>query len=409
MFGHRSPGLPGRLVAPLLAALLLWGAAAQAAITDGEVRIAVLTDVDGPYSASAGQGSLIAVELAAEDFNDTVAGADIQVRMADHDNDPKVAAKQAKALHAEGVDMIVGMPSSAAALAVQRTLRGTPVVLIHNGAGTTLLTGKECSRTSVHWQYNTAALAAGVGRAVAKDQGGGRWHVMTLDHPFGKGIVDGLRETIEPMGGKVVGVTLHPFNQMRFLPLLRKALEDKPDVLALGNAGSGLVAAIRQSKELPMSMSHTQLVSVMTLLQDIRSVGLYAAAGLQFVVPYYWDATPASRAFSERFRKRDGTVPSSAQISNYVATLHYLKAVAASGQDRGAAVVDTMKQLPINDGITQNGFIRKDGRMVHDMSFMEVKSPEDSKYPMDYFHLIRRLDGKSIFPPPEAHPCPLTQ
>lgn len=402
-FGPRAAGARSRFsrfCAALAAAVLALPLAAQADITDGVVKIGIMTDVSGPYSDSAGEGSMIAAEMAVQDFGGEVNGDPIKVIIGDHKNNPDVAGKLAKKWdQEEHIDMINDMPSSAAAIAVQQYTKKHGIVTIINGAGSPTLTGKFCSPVGVQWQYNTAALTSAVGNAVSAQDDGKTWYVVTLNHAFGRGIYDGLEQAIKPHGGQIIGSTFHAFSEKNFFPIIKKAMASGADVIAFGNAGEGLQAAIRQAKELGVTAHGHKLVSVMTLLQDVRAVGNYASAGMKFVVPYYWNQNKGSRAFSKRFRQRYGVPPSSDQISVYVSTLHYLKAVEATGNDKGKSVVDKMKALPVNDGITDNGHIRKDGLLIHDINFMEVKKPRQSEGAFDYYKRLKLVPGKVAFGP----------
>ena len=390
-----------------MATLLAVPQLAAAEITGGEIKIGVLADVTGTYSQSSGQGAMVAVELAAEDFGGEINGKPIKVLLADTLNKADVAAEHAKKFHAQGVDLITDMPNSAVALGVQAYVRETDMLIVHNGAGTEMLTGKACSPRSVHWQFNTGALSSGAG-VLASQMKDSKWFVITLDHPFGRGIYNDVERNITPHGGKIVGSVFHGFGETNFFPILEKAMASGADVIAFGNAGKGLSEAIRQSKEMGVALNGQEVVSVMTLLQDIRGVGLYASSGMRFVSPYYWNINDGSRAFAERFRKRMGTYPSEAQIANYASTRHYLKAVKATGIDRGTVVMDKMKELKIEDGITQNGYIRRDGRLIHDMNLVRVKAPSESKGLLDYFEKVATIPGKQAFGP-ETPDCELVK
>lgn len=390
-------------IAGLALACACTGANAQ--ISDGVIRIGVLADVSGPYSASSGIGSMVAVELAVEDMGGEIDGHSVEVLLGDGKNDPDTAVGIMRGWHERGVDMVTDLPSSAMSLAVQRYAKDTDMVILNNGAGTELLTGRFCMANAVHWQYNTRALVS-VAAGVSAEQPGASWFLITVDHAFGRGVQADLQAAIAPNGGKLVGAIFHPFTETDFFDHLRQAQASGADVIAVANAGRPLMEVIRQAKEIGLGADGRKMVSVMTLMQDIRQVGLYAAAGMQFVSPYYWNANEGSRRFALRFRQRTGSMPSAAQIADYAATLHYLKAVAATGVDRGAAVVEAMKTRPVDDGITENGYIRADGRMVHDLYYVQVKSPAESEGLMDYFRILRTIPGERAFPPPNPE-CPL--
>lgn len=390
--------LGGGLAAVLLAQPTL----AAAEITDGVIRIGIMADVVGPYSQSSGQGSMVAVELAAEEFGNEINGNPIEVVIGDTKNKPDIAVELVTQMHKDGVDMVTDIPSSAVALAVQKYVtENTQMIIMHNGAGTELLTGKFCSPQTVQWQYNTRALSASAA-ALSEERKGSKWFVITLDHPFGRGIYNDIETAITPNGGKIVGAKFHGFTEANFFPILEEAMASDADVIAFGNAGKGLIEAIRQSKEIGVALRGKQLVSVMTLMQDIRGVGLYASSGMRFVAPYYWNATEGSRKFAERFRERMGVLPSEAQIADYTAALHYLKAVKASGSDQGAEVVTTMRKIKIDDGINENAYLREDGRLVHDVYFVEVKRASESNGLMDYYHVLGSVSGEKAFGPPSA-------
>lgn len=377
--------------------------AGAADISDGVIKIGVLTDVVGPYAQSSGQGSQVAAELAAEEFGGKIHGAPIKILLGDHQNKGDVAAAKVKEWHEkERIDMVTDMPTSATAIAVHQYTKETGIVTVVTGAASESLTGRFCSATGIHWQMSTTALAVGVAEAVSESSQGKTWYLITVDHAFGRAIYDKINEALKPHGGKIIGATYTPFNETQYFQHLQKALASGADVIAVANGGKPVIEAIRQAKEISPDKP---LVSVLTLLQDIRALGLYTAGGTRFMAPYYWDFNDASRAFTERFKKRTGSVPSSDQISIYTGTLHYLKAVQQSGRDKGVAVTDAMKRIPINDGITQNGKLRPDGRMVHDIHFMEVKRPIESAYAMDYYKLVRTVPGERAFEPPTGD-CP---
>ncbi|MBA1149071.1 ABC transporter substrate-binding protein [Ectothiorhodospiraceae bacterium WFHF3C12] len=401
--------MAGTLFGTGVAWALLWSSAAGA-VDDGEVVIGVLTDVGGAYSGAAGQGSLLAAELAAEDFGWNIAGTDIRVEVADHENDPDVSRQEAERLHQSmDADLIVGMPSSAAALGAQAYAAGREdLVIIHTGSGTTRLTGQDCAANSLHWQYNTRALTTGITEALADRDRSLNWYVLALDHPFGHGVHEGIEQALAGTPDRIVGSHFHAFGKRDFYPRLEEAISLDADVIAIGNAGAGLIAAIRQAKELGVGVHDVQMVGVLTLLTDVRRLGLYAASGLRFVSPYYWDQSEASRAFAERFRRRLGKAPGSNHIAVYTATLHYLKAVAETGMHAGPRVMRAMKSAPVEDGITRNGRVRVDGRMIHDLNFVEVKKAGEVKQAQAYYRILKVLPAEAAFGPLNPE-CPLVE
>lgn len=300
--------LPRRM-AVLAAIACLWAQVSAGALNDGEVVIGVLTDLTGAYSGAAGSGS----QLAAEDFEGRVAGMDIRVEVADHKNDPEVANREARRLHEElGADLIVGMPSSAAALGAQDYAAGREdLMIIHTGSGTTRLTGDRCAANSMHWQHNTRALTTAITEALSDRAKSLNWYVLALDHPFGHGVHEGIRRALADPPDRIAGSHSLAFGDRDSYPWLEEAMALEADVVALGNTGAGLIAAIRQSRELGLGLGveGVQMIGVLTLLTDVRTLGLHTAAGLRFVSPSYWDQSEASRAFAERFRRRLGTAP----------------------------------------------------------------------------------------------------
>lgn len=386
-------------------AVVLGLSSARAEISDDVIRVGVLNDVDGLYADPAGQGSQVAAELALEDFGGKVAGRRVEIALGDHNNKAEDAAAKAKEWVAQGFDVIVDMPSSAAAIAVQQVTKDSGVVTIVTGAASEALTGKFCSPTGINWQMSTSALAIGVGEAVAQTKPDLKWYLITVDHAFGRDIQAKIAKAIEPYGGSIVGTSFHPWDERQYFGMIQKGLDSGADVIAFASAGKPVIDAIRQAKEMGVVEKGRQMVNVLTLLDDMRAIGLYSAAGTRAMVPYYWDQSERSRAFAKRFRQRMGNVPSSDQIAVYTGLLHYFKAVEKSGADRGAAVVKAMKAMPVDDGITLNGKIRKDGRMVHDISLMEVKSAAESRYFMDYYKQVTVVPGEKAFDP-QTSDCP---
>lgn len=391
----------------------LLGAVTIAAVTataTGEmrgdtIRIGVLTDVNGAYSESAGQGSQIAAELAVEDMSGAIGGTSVEVIIGDTRNDPDTAVEQARHWHDQGIDLITGMPGSAVALAVQAFTREEDIATIHIGAGSEQLTGEQCSPVAIDWQYNVRGFTTGMARALAEENPAADWYLITLDHPFGHDIRDRLEEVLADYDGELLDTRLHPFDQTDFMATMADALASGADIIAVGNAGTGLVQSIRHAHELGVH-ADAELASVMTLLQDIRQVGLYAAADMRFIIPYYWNADEATRAFTERFQRRSGSRPSSAQIAVYVSTLHYLKAVEASGHSTGPEVVATMREMEVDDGITRNGSIRDDGRLVHDMPFVRVRQASEMERSGDYFEILDIMPGATLYGEDPDPACP---
>jgi branched-chain amino acid transport system substrate-binding protein len=364
------------------------------------LKLGVLTDMSSLYADIAGPGSVAAAKMAVEDF---LAGPhrmkrSIEVVSGDHMNKADVGASLAREwIDRDGVDAIVDTPNSAVALAVRNVVQQNNRVLLVSGASSSDLTGKSCSPNLVHWTYDTYALATGVARAVV-ESGGKTWFTLTADYAFGYAMEQDIKNVVQKAGGSVVGGVRTPINSQDFSSFLLQAQASKAQVVGLINAGGDTINSIKQSVEFGIAAGGQRVVATVLYLSDVHSLGLKVAQGLQFTEAFYWDMNESTRAWSKRFapRNRD-RYPTAMQAGVYGAVLHYLRAVdALASSTDGKAVVNKMKELPTDDALFGKGTIRADGRKLHNMYLFEVKKPDESKYPWDYYKLIKTI------PPEEA-------
>jgi len=396
--------------ARVIGAVLLTAALAAGAAEAGEkaVRIGVLTDMSGIYADFGGRGSALAAQMAAEDFGGRVSDRPIEVVSADHQN--KADIDSALARHwfdQEGVDAIADVPTSSVALAVSEIAREKNKVLLVSGAGTSDLTGKNCSPNTVHWTYDTWALANSTGGALTK-AGFDTWYFITVDYSFGYALERDASDSLTAAGGRILGKVRHPVGTGDFSSFLLQAQGSGAKVVAFGNAGSDTINGIKQAAEFGLVQGGQKLASMLITLSDIHSLGLRAAQGLVLTEAFYWDLNESTRAFAKRFAERNGGVyPNMVHAGVYGAVTHYLKARAAAGSDDGKAVVREMKRLPTDDPLFGRGAVRGDGRATHDLYLFEVKAPAESKGPYDYYKLLRTVPATEAFRPLEGSGCTL--
>ncbi|MCX7319740.1 MAG: ABC transporter substrate-binding protein [Hyphomicrobiales bacterium] len=382
---------------------------ASAEISNGTVKIGVLTDMSGPYADNVGAGSVLAAKMAVEDFGGKVDGMPIEVISADHQNKADIGLALARKWYdTEGVDTITEVVSSGVALAVQQLSREKDKVFLATGPGTPDLTGKACSPNGVHWAYDNYALA-NVATAPLVQKGLKSWYFLTADYSFGLALESEAAKVVTANGGKVLGSSKHPLNSSDFSSFLLQAQASKAQVVGLANAGSDMMTALKQANEFGLTSSGQSMAALLVNLPDIHALGLASAKDLIFADSFYWDANEKTRAWSKRFMERfNGKAPGSLQAAVYGAVTHYLKAVEASKTDAGAKVVAEMKKLPINDFYTTNASIREDGRVIRDMYLLQVKQPAESKYPWDYYKILDTVPGAKAFRPLKDGNCPLS-
>jgi branched-chain amino acid transport system substrate-binding protein len=373
------------------------------------ITVGVINDLSGVYADLGGQGSVVAAQIAVEEFGPKVLGKPIKILSGDHQNKPDIGAQLARRwFDIDNVDMVIDFPNSGVALAVQEVAREKKKIAIFSTAGSTDLTGKACSPTGFQWTYDNYSNAAGLAQAMVK-QGFDSWYFLTVDYAFGISLENEASKALTAAGGKMVGSARHPLNTADFSSFLLTAQASKAKVIALASAGGDVVNAIKQANEFGISQGGQTLVAPVTFITDIHALGLTVAQGLTFVTGYYWDLNDNTRAFAKTFYERRKAMPTMAQAGVYSGVLHYLKAIAAAGTDNADAVAAKMRELPVRDAFTQTGTVRADGRMVHDMYLVQVKKPSESKAPWDYYKVLATVPADIAFRSLAESTCPLVK
>jgi len=379
----------------------------QAQISNNVVKIAVLGDQSGMMADLSGKFGVEAVKMAVEDFGGTVLGQPIEIVSADHQNKVDIGVSIARRWYEnEKVDLILDVPNSAIALAIQDITRQMQRVVIFTSAGSADLTGKACSPNGVHWTYDSYAYATGIANGIVED-GGKSWFFITSDYAFGHALERDATAVVHAKDGQVLGRVRHPIASADFSSFLLQAQASKAQVIALANGSGDTINSIKQAFEFGIMGSHQRVAALFMTIVDVRSVGLEYAQGLNLVGPFYWNQDDKARQWSERYFKRTGRMPSMVQASNYSATMHYLNAINAAGTDRAQAVIKKMRETPINDFMTQNGYIREDGRVMRDMYLFQVKKPAESTRDWDYYNLVRKIPAEQAFRPLHQGGCTL--
>ncbi|PZA10588.1 ABC transporter permease [Rhodopseudomonas palustris] len=372
------------------------------------VKIGILNDQSGVYADYGGKWSLEAAKMAVEDFGGEVLGQKIEIVSADHQNKPDNAVAIARKWYdVDGVDMITELTTSSVALAIQDLSKEKKKIDIVVGAATSRITGDACQPYGFHWAFDTHALAVGTGGALVK-AGGDTWFFLTADYAFGYALEKDTSEIVLANGGKVLGSVRHPLNSSDFSSFLLQAQASKAKVVGLANAGLDTANSIKQASEFGIVAGGQKLAGLLMTLAEVHGLGLKAAQGLVLTEAYYWDRDDKSRQFAERFFKRTNRMPSMIQAGTYSATLSYLKAVKAAGTKDTEAVAKKLKELPVDDAFA-SGKVLANGRFVHDMYLFEVKKPEESKKPWDYYKLLATVPGDKAFPTAAESGCPLTK
>jgi branched-chain amino acid transport system substrate-binding protein len=391
----------------LLLALVL-PLSARAEITGNVIKIGVLNDQSGLYADIAGQGSVTAAKMAVEDFG-KMGDTKVEVVFGDHQNKPDVGSNIARQWYdVDGVDMIIDVPTSSVALAVSQLTKEKNKVFIGSGPGTSDLTGKSCSPNTVHWTYDTYALAHTTGAAEVQS-GGKTWFFLTADYAFGAALERDTSAVVKASGGEVLGSVKHPLNTTDFSSFLLQAQSSKAQVIGLANAGGDTINCIKAAAEFGIIKGGQKLAGLLVFISDIHALGLQTAQGLLLSESFYWDRDAKTRAWSKRFADRSGgKMPSMVQAGVYAGVLHYLKAVKELKSDAdGKALVEQMKKMPTDDPLFGKGTIRSDGRKIHPMYLYEVKKPSESKGPWDYYKLVKEVPGEQAFRPIDQGDCNL--
>jgi branched-chain amino acid transport system substrate-binding protein len=381
-----------------ISGLIAFGLAAPAhtQISDDVVKVGFITDISGTYADIDGMGGVEAVRMAIADFGGTVNGKKIELVFADHQNKSDIAANKVREwIDTQGVDMVLGGSNSAAGLAIAFVANEKKKVYINVGAATARLTNEECNPFTVHYSYDTVALAKVTGGAVVR-HGGKSWFFLTADYAFGASLEADTTKVVKENGGTVVGSSKHPINTSDYSSNLLQAQASKAQILGLANAGGDLINAIKQASEFGVNQT-MNMAALLMYVSDIHSLGLKATQGLYLTDAWYWDTNEATRKWAKRYFEKTGKMPNSGHAADYSATLTYLTAVKAAGTDDSEKVMAQLRSMKINDMFATGGYIRPDGRMVHDMYLAQVKSPAESKYPWDYLKLEEKIPGDQAF------------
>ena len=383
------------------------GAAAQkTSISDGVVRIGIINDRSGPYADLTGEGSVIAARMAVQEMRGKVLSAPVEIVSADHQNKPDIGAVIArKWFDTDKVDAIADISSSAVGLAVVSLAKEREKIVL-NASGSSVFTGKACSKTTFQIAYNSFTNAYGLADTVTR-AGLNSWFLITVDYAFGHALAADIRSAVQVNGGKVVGEVRHPVNTSDFSSFLLQAQSSGAKVIALANGGADFSNALKQAAEFQLTTSQV-VVAPTVFLTDVKALGLATAQGLQFVTAFYWDRDEASRSWSEQFAKKHGSMPTMSQASIYWGVLHYLRAIEAAGTDDGRSVAEKMRELPVGVPFAQ-GPVRTDGQFVHDMYLVRVKKPAESKSAWDFYEVTKTVPGQHAFLPLEQSECPLVK
>lgn len=400
-----------RFKSSLIAAALglAFGSAFAQNAGDGMVRIGVVTDMTGALSDLSGKGSVTAVRMAVEDFGGKVLGKPIEVLEMDHQNKPDIASSKVREwFDVQNVDMVTDLTNSAVALAAMGVAKEKNRIAIVNGAGATRITNDACTPNSVHYAWDTYAMANGTARALLK-QGGKTWYFLTADYAFGHQSEKDVTEVVNANGGKVLGSARHPLGASDFSSFMVTAKNSGARIIGLANGGSDTINAIKSAQEFGVDPTKQSLAGLAVFITDIHSAGLRAAQGLILTEAFYWDLNEETRKWSRRYFERMKKMPTAIQAANYSSTLHYLRAVKEAGTDATPAVMAKMKSMKVDDFFARGGTIREDGRMVHDMYLVQVKQAADSKYPWDYYKVLATIPGDEAFQPISKSSCSLVK
>ena len=395
-----------RITGSLIAAALAgFAGAAQAQVS---VKLGVMNDRSGIYSDIGGEGSVLAARMAVEDFNASQKGIRAEVVAADHQNKPDVGANLARQWYdQDGVDVILDVPTSSVALAINQITREKNKIFLNSGAASSDLTGAQCSPNTIHWTYDTVQLANVTGGAMVR-QGGNTWFFLTADYAFGHALERDTTAVVTKNGGRVIGGVKTPFPGQDFSSFLLQAQASKAKVIGLANAGGDTVNSIKQAAEFGITQGGQSLAGMLVFVNDVQALGLKVAQGLVFSETFYWDATDETRAWSKRFGERlNNRMPNMTNAGVYSSVIHYLKAVEAEKSKDPAKVLARMKAMPTDDILFGKGSVRQDGRKLHEALLLEVKKPEESESPWDVAKILAKVPADQAFRPMNEGNCPL--
>jgi branched-chain amino acid transport system substrate-binding protein len=394
----------------LVAAAAVMAVAGQAYGQEIDIKIGVMNDRSGLYADLTGEGSVVAARMAAEDFDVEGKGWKVEFVSADHQNKPDIASTIARTWYDEDdVDVIVDVPTSSAALAVNQITREKNKVFLVSGAATSDLTGAQCSPNTIHWTYDTWALANGTGRAMV-EAGGDTWFFLTADYAFGHALERDTSAVVEATGGQVLGAVRHPFPGQDFSSFLLQAQASGAKVIGLANAGGDTINSIKQAAEFGITQAGQNLAGLLVFITDVNALGLQTAQGLVLTEAFYWDLDDGTREWSQRFAaNHNGNMPTMIHAGVYSSLMHYFKAIEELGNTDSVAVVEKMKELPTSDPLFGEGEVRADGRKIHKMYLFEVKSPDESEGDWDFYKLVNEIPADVAFRPMEEGGCELVQ
>jgi branched-chain amino acid transport system substrate-binding protein len=381
-------------------------APAQAQISGDVIRIGLITDMSGLYADIDGPAGAEAIKMAIADMGGAIAGKKIEILVADHQNKADVAAAKAREwFDTQGVDLLIGGTSSGTNLAMSKVALEKKKVFISVGSATAALTNEQCSPYTVHWAYDTVALAKGTGNAVVK-AGGKSWYFLAADYAFGAQLQNDTSNVVKAAGGTIVGSVKHPLAASDFSSFLLQAQSSKAEILGLANAGGDTINSIKAANEFGITKT-MKLAGLLMFINDIHSLGLKATQGMYLTDSWYWNRDAETRAWSRKFFEKIKRMPSSVQAGDYSAAFQYLNAVKATGTDDADKVLAHMRKTKVNDIFAKGGFIREDGRMVHDMYLMQVKTPAESVEPWDYYKVVETFKGETAWTTKAESKCPL--
>ena len=382
------------------------GLATSAVQAQEKVKIGFITDMSSLYSDVEGKGGATAIQMAIDDFGGKVLGQPIELLTADHQNKADIAASKAREwIDTQGVTMVFGGTNSGTALATAKVAQEKKRVYFNNGAGSSALTNEQCTPYTVHYAYDTVALAKGTGGAVV-DSGGKSWFFLTADYAFGHSLENDTSAVVKAKGGTVAGAVRHPLNASDFSSFLLQAQNSKAQILGLANAGGDTINAIKAAKEFGINKT-MKTAGLLVFLSDIHSLGLKNTEGLLHTTSWYWDKDDDSRKFANQYFAKMKRMPTDVQAADYSATMTYLKAVASVKSTDADKVMEYLKKTPINDFYAKGGVIRPDGRMVHEMYLVQVKSLAESKKPWDYLNIVKKIPGDQVFTAKADSKCAL--
>ena len=379
---------------------------AQAQISGDVIRIGIITDMASLYADIDGPGGIEAIKMAIADMGGAVNGKKVELLFADHQNKADVAASKAREwFDTQGLDMLIGGTSSGTNLAMAKVASEKKKPFISIGAATAQLTNEQCSPYTIHWAYDTVALAKGTGNAVVKS-GGKSWYFLTADYAFGHSLQNDTSAVVKAAGGNVVGSVRVPLNASDFSSFLLQAQSSKAQILGLANAGGDTINSIKAANEFGITKT-MKLAGLLMFINDVHALGLKTTQGMYLTDSWYWNRDAETRAWSRKFFDKMKRMPSSIQAADYSATLQYLNAVKATGTDDSEKVLAHLKSIKINDVFAKGGYVRPDGRMVHDMYLMQVKTPDKSVEPWDYYNVVETFKGDTAWQTKADSKCPL--